>query len=225
MNIYEQNQIECSVCGKFIGEIDMGASIIFPLCSKCDKKEKRIIRMGIKKILVPVDITKKTTRALDAAIYLAKHLGSQITVMHSMPDIKFNRTFLVKDVLKEITNEAEKSIKRAKVYCENKHVVANHRITRGDEAESILRIAKKSQYDLIIMGSSGKGILKEFAFGSVSNYVMHNSNIPVLTVKENSPKLDTKINEINTVKPREKKIRRQGNGVPFSKMKKRASMK
>ncbi len=43
------------------------------------------------------------------------------------------------------------------------------------------------------MGSSGKGAFQEMLFGSTSNFVMHNSDVPVLLVKETSPKLDTKI--------------------------------
>lgn len=34
MNIYDKKQVKCSVCGKFIGEIDVQASIIFLLCEK-----------------------------------------------------------------------------------------------------------------------------------------------------------------------------------------------
>jgi hypothetical protein len=38
MNIYDKKQVKCSVCGKFVGEIDIQASVIFLLCEKCEKR-------------------------------------------------------------------------------------------------------------------------------------------------------------------------------------------
>ncbi|MGD8708425.1 MAG: universal stress protein [Nitrosopumilaceae archaeon] len=224
MNIYTTKQIKCSICGKFIGELDIGSTMIFPLCSKCNKKEKRIIKKGIDKILVPIDTTKKSIRALDTAIYFSKHLGSSVTILQIIPRSKEKERLLVKDILKKSRLMAEKSIKKAKKYCDDKNIVANHRIIQGDESEAIVKFAKKSKYDLIIMGSSGKGPVKEMLFGSISNYVMHNSNVPVLSVKETSSKLDTKIDRPKDGLKTKRNIR-QGQGVPFSKMKQRAGLK
>lgn len=224
MNIYDKEQIDCSNCGKFIGELDVGSSLIFPLCSICTKKEKRIIRNGISSILVPVDLTKKSTRALDAAIYFAKHLGSSVTVMQVIPEINFGRSLVIKDVLKELQDTAESSINYAKTYCENKNVIAKQIIVKGDEAEEIIKTAKKYHHDLIIMGSSGKGVLKELVFGSISNYVLQNSRIPVMIVKETSKKLGTKIDKKLPKSKHSKESGRHGSGIPLSVMKKRAGL-
>jgi len=193
MNIYEKDQVKCSVCGKIIGEIDVESKIVFPLCRKCNKKERQIIRKGIEKILVPVDISAKSYKALDVAIYLSKHLGAEITVMHVIPPVNVGKVSFVKDVFKQVQFEAEKSIKKAMKYCEDKNITAHSKITKGEEADEIIKFATKSNFDLIVMGSTGKEVVKELVFGSISNYVMHNSNIPVLSVKEASPKFGTKI--------------------------------
>lgn len=199
--------------------------MIFPLCGTCNKKEKKIIRKGIDKILVPIDSTKKSTRALDASIYFSKHLGASVTILQIIPRAKEKEELFVKDVLKKSRIKAEKSIKEAKKYCDDRNVIANHRIIAGEESEAIVKTAKKSKYDLIIMGSSGKGAVKEIIFGSISNYVMHNSNVPVLIVKEKSDKLDTKIARKKRSLKNKQKAVRQGPGVSFSKMKKRAGLK
>lgn len=195
MNIYNSNQIKCSLCGKFIGEVDLGSSLIFPLCYSCVKKEKGTLRRGISKILVPVDVTKKSTRAIDVAIYLAKHLGSSITLIQIIPKIKVGDVALPKTIFEEIQAKAKKTIEKAKKHCEQKNVSVKHRIVRGEKEEKIIETAKKSKFDLIVMGSSGKGALQEILFGSTSNFVMHNSDIPVLLVKETSPKFETKIKQ------------------------------
>ena len=38
MNIDDTKLIQCSKCGKFIGEIDYDASVIFQKCGKCAKQ-------------------------------------------------------------------------------------------------------------------------------------------------------------------------------------------
>lgn len=223
MSTYDSKQVKCSLCGKAIGEISRDSSIIFPLCGPCKKKEKQTIRNEIKKILVPVEVTKKSAKALDAAIYLAKNLGSTITVMQVVSTVAISNASLFTNVYKELSNDAKESVRWAKEYCEKKNVSAKHRIVQGDEAEKILKTAKKSNYDLIVIGSSGKGAFKELFFGSVSNYVMQNSSIPVLTVKETS-KLNTKTKRAKRGSKTPKELRR-GDGVSFSKMKRRAGLK
>jgi nucleotide-binding universal stress UspA family protein len=187
------------------------------LCSKCNKNEKNGIRKGITNIIVPVDISIKSVKALDAAIYLSKHLGSSITVMHVIPTVQIGSKFFLADILKELEKTAQISVESAKDYCDKRNIVAKHVIVRGDEPEQIIKTAKKYHQDLIIMGS-GKGVLKEAIFGSISNYVVHNSNIPILIVKENSKSLETRIDKF-TKKPKKQKLLRQGGGKSFSKMK------
>lgn len=220
MNIYDKKQITCSICGKFIGELDVGTSVIFPLCAKCNKKEKKTVRRGIQNILVPVDISKKSTKALDAAIYFSKHLGASITVTHVIPKIEIKNRFFLKDISDELQKTAEVSIRFAKNYCDERNVVARQIIVRGDEPDQIIKTAKKYDHELIIMGSSGKSIFKELLFGSISNYVMQNSNIPVLIVKETSAKLGTRIDKHNKQSKKKPKLLRQGGGKSLSKIKK-----
>ena len=47
----------------------------------------------------------------------------------------------------------------------------------------IASVAKEGHFDLIIMGNSGKGAFNAFVTGSVSQYVIHHVECPVLIVK------------------------------------------
>ena len=53
----------------------------------------------------------------------------------------------------------------------------------GHPVDMIVRVAKKTQADLIVMGSRGLGGLESFLLGSVSDRVLHHSHCPVLIVK------------------------------------------
>lgn len=35
MNIYDKKQIKCARCEKFVGEAEINAKIIYPLCGDC----------------------------------------------------------------------------------------------------------------------------------------------------------------------------------------------
>ena len=220
LNLYDKKQIKCSTCGKFIGEISNASSVVFPLCDICNKKEKRILRKGITNILVPIDNSEKSRRTLDAAIYLVKYLGASIILFRVIPNMPTGEFTFIKNAMKELRQAAEKSIKDAKEYCSSKNVVAKHLIVKGEEAEQIIKIAKTRNIDLIVMGSSGKNALKELIFGSVSNYVMHNSDVPVMIVKEASAKLGTK----KTLSKKPKTLHRHGSGISFSDMKRKVGI-
>lgn len=53
---------------------------------------------------------------------------------------------------------------------------------QGAYAEKILHEAEKLKADVIVVGSHGKGLVKELIFGSTSNLLLRHSEIPVLVV-------------------------------------------
>ena len=58
-----------------------------------------------------------------------------------------------------------------------------HVLETGQPVEEILRVAKESHVDLIIMGTHGRRGLKRMLLGSVAERVMREAPCPVLTVK------------------------------------------
>ena len=56
------------------------------------------------------------------------------------------------------------------------------KVERGYPAEEILNYVKENGIDLIIMGTHGRKGLEKVLFGSVADYVVKHSEVPVLTV-------------------------------------------
>ena len=73
----------------------------------------------------------------------------------------------------------------AKTLSAQNGIVFKEKLMRGDIGYNIIKLAhnKKEKFNLLVMGSRGRGSLKEMFFGSVSNYVIHASKVPVLIVK------------------------------------------
>jgi nucleotide-binding universal stress UspA family protein len=53
---------------------------------------------------------------------------------------------------------------------------------RGDIEYNIIKLThdKKEKFNLIMIGSRGRSTVRELFLGSVSNYVIHSSKIPVI---------------------------------------------
>ncbi|WP_053226114.1 universal stress protein [Solirubrobacter soli] len=56
------------------------------------------------------------------------------------------------------------------------------RLLDGDPAREILRAAREGDHDVIVMGSRGRGRVSAAVLGSVSNHVMHESDVPVIVI-------------------------------------------
>jgi nucleotide-binding universal stress UspA family protein len=61
------------------------------------------------------------------------------------------------------------------------------RLERGNPAETILRIAAEG-HDLVVMGSHGHSRVHRALLGSVSERVLEASRVPVLLMRDGSPK-------------------------------------
>ena len=54
------------------------------------------------------------------------------------------------------------------------------KLLTGDPGEQIVEAATKEGADFIITGSRGQGTIRRTLLGSVSDYVLHHSHVPVL---------------------------------------------
>jgi len=144
-----------------------------------------VIKKKVTKILVPLDGSKNSQRGLEMAISVARQIGATITGVYSIyapPHTEFRGVGSVEDSLNE---EVKKIMDNAKVLAGQNGIVFKERLMRGDIGYNIIKLAhnKKEKFNLIVIGNRGRGSLKEMFFGSVSNYVIHASKIPVLLVK------------------------------------------
>jgi len=64
-----------------------------------------------------------------------------------------------------------------------KGIKIDQKLESGDPAKVIVQTAEKGDYDLIVMGSRGLGMIGRFLLGSVSDHVTQYANRSVLIVK------------------------------------------
>lgn len=137
----------------------------------------------IKKILVPLDGSNHSFRALDMAISISSHYSSSITGLYIF-DLPISLEFAVIDPVGErLRKKIMRSMNTAKLRCNGQKISFKSMLVNGNVGPDIIQIAKKGKFDLIVMGKRSISSTSEIFLGSVSHYVIHHSKIPVFIVK------------------------------------------
>ena len=147
----------------------------------------------ISKILVPTDGSKAAQKAARYAVDLAKQLKASVIVLSVIDQRSLiSQTILAGETARHVIEPIEDYLRKAaeryageiKKLCEKNGVQSKTVITTGHPVEEIVKEAKKSKADLIVMGSHGRSALAAAVLGSVAFGVIHNdTKIPALVVK------------------------------------------
>lgn len=129
-----------------------------------------------KNILVPVDGSEISKKAANKAIELAQGLNATVTVTNIM-DQKLAVPYEQQEAnAHEIVNEiVEIGL--------DKNVDMKSMIIFGSPKYDIIKIALKSEADLIVMGTHGKTGLKAQILGSFAQATLKNVNLPIMLIK------------------------------------------
>lgn len=141
------------------------------------------------RILVPIDGSNSSNRAIDKAIQLGKEFGSEIYVLSVTPEInmmRFTASTSQYDatVNQEVINVTMGILDDAKEKFADYPYPHYSNYVVGDAAREILNFAKDQEINLIVMGNRGMGAFSRTILGSVSNKVVNSSPISVLVVKD-----------------------------------------
>lgn len=137
-------------------------------------------------ILVPVDGSDNSYRALDAALLLSEKLGSNITVIHIMeqfPITHIGSEKLLSELLEAYKKENQDILSKCSEIATQKGLTIKTLLLQGNPASVILDYSKKDNFDLLIMGSRGLGKFKELILGSVSGKIVHHSQSAVMLIR------------------------------------------
>lgn len=139
------------------------------------------------KIIVAIDQAGITNKLLNATVEIARDKQSQVTLVNvSQEYVSSGMTYLPENFLEEILNEMKKAsleqLQHAKFKLKSAGINSETVHLKGDPAHEILKYAKDTEQQLIIIGSRGLSGIKEMMLGSVSHKVSQLSKCPVLIV-------------------------------------------
>jgi nucleotide-binding universal stress UspA family protein len=139
---------------------------------------------GISKILVAVDQSENAERAFEYAMNLAKVLNLQVFVILVIDlPLVFGGHETITELHKLVHREAKLYLMTLSERAEKHNIKIETIVEEGYPPKLILDTSKSKGADLIVVGSRGRGAMKELFLGSVSHAVVNKSDIPVLVVK------------------------------------------
>jgi len=139
------------------------------------------------KILVPIDGSENSFRALEHAIFLSKKIQeAQITVLYiieDLPSLYIYSPKIMEKLRADYEREYTRILERCKEMANKSGINIDTVLKEGDPASKIIGYSDMEKFDLIIMGSRGMGKFKEMIIGSVSNKVIHHAKSSVMLVR------------------------------------------
>ena len=137
-------------------------------------------------ILVCFDGSVHADRALDEAIDLATAGRGRLTILTAVPRPPYWATSpvtipAVEPLALELTHEAKQNL-RAAVDRVPESVPVTSVLSEKPIREAIMDRLRCGTYDLLVMGSRGRGALTASVLGSVSHFALNHSLVPVLVV-------------------------------------------
>jgi nucleotide-binding universal stress UspA family protein len=133
----------------------------------------------VKKIITAVDGSKHADKALEYGVHLAKNYSANLALIHVEEDklIRIGGP-QVEDCVGTV---GECILKDAATKVEG--VPVDKKLEYGSPAESIIKVAKKANVDIIVVGSRGLSSVGRFLLGSVSDDVSMHARSSVLIAR------------------------------------------
>jgi nucleotide-binding universal stress UspA family protein len=137
-------------------------------------------------ILVAVDRSASARHALEQAIDLARAMNSTLTLITVAPPVSSYVTLggVSREKMQEELEGWAAGVLRDAAAVVPDDVVA-HRVQRsGHAGPEILAELGRGPYDVVVLGSRGRGRAQEGLFGSVNGYLHFHSQVPILSIPE-----------------------------------------
>ncbi len=137
-----------------------------------------------KLIIVALDGSEHSLKALDYARELAQKFDSKLILLHAFhptSDLRGSEGF--NQMVGRRKQKGEKIIENACGRLGRVSIEVEENLLEGPAAEAIVSVVEARKADLVVMGTRGMGSLKGMLFGSVSTKVTHYASCPVLVVR------------------------------------------
>jgi nucleotide-binding universal stress UspA family protein len=153
----------------------------------------------IKKILYGTDLSKNSAYAFFYAVDMAKKHNASIVILHTIEPIRHiygEGGIYMEGVLKETKKQEqemdiEEIKKRLQEFCKTTEtqigspcveLVSKILVPLGHPVEEILKVADDEGCDAIVLGTHGKGFLRQTFLGSVAGSVLERTRKPVFII-------------------------------------------
>lgn len=150
----------------------------------------------MKNVLIALDLDPSARKVAEAGYSLAKTMNAQVLLLHVVEDDVYyssleyspitgfsgfsNSDFTIMANSEGLMQASQYFLDKTREHLQDENI----RIlsAKGDFPDIILRTAKETDADLIVMGSHSRRWLDQVLMGSVTEKVLHHTTIPLLII-------------------------------------------
>ena len=148
---------------------------------------------GFKRILIPVDFGAHSAAAVRLGAELARAYQGSLTLLHVFDPLPYAlpESFEIHspEQRRRLYGELESELSRTKREAEAAGAPnVEVRLVEGYVSEQITEVARRGDFDIIVMGTHGRRGVKHALLGSVAERIVRTGPCPVLTVKGRNPR-------------------------------------
>ncbi len=152
----------------------------------------------VKKILYATDLSKNSSYAFLYAVDMARRYGAKIVILHSVepgrwiPSLGAHVEALMRTARKEEQEKDFEEIKKGlhdfcgrtegQIGAPCVELVSKIVVPVGHPVEEILKAADEESCDILVLGTHGKGFLKQTFLGSVAGSILERTRKPVFVI-------------------------------------------
>lgn len=142
----------------------------------------------LKKVLVPTDFSESARHALTYGTSFAREYEAELTLLHVVENLTVGYAsdlfpVPMQEVFQEISGYAKTELAKLGALARERKVSVVEQVVQGKPSAEIIRYARETEVDMIVLGTHGKGMLDQALFGSTTERVVRRGPCPVLTVR------------------------------------------
>ncbi|HSP98830.1 MAG TPA: universal stress protein [Candidatus Dormibacteraeota bacterium] len=144
----------------------------------------------IRRILVPIDFSPASLKALDYAADLAKPLDAELCTLfvvepiyYAVPDLAGAAAGTTVGLLEEQRKSGRQQLERLQARYAKRRITLRTLLQTGTPYQAIVDSAKSLKANLIVMSTHGRTGMTHLLLGSVAERVVRTSACPVLTIR------------------------------------------
>jgi nucleotide-binding universal stress UspA family protein len=145
----------------------------------------------IHEILVAIDFSEGSKAALEQAAFIAEQVGANLHVLHVWQVPEFVPPNLgsggpaLAALGKLVESHANEELAKFVADARTRGITVSHAFTElGVPSSTIVEVARRQKYELVVMGTNGRTGLAHALVGSVAERVVRRAPCPVVTVRE-----------------------------------------
>jgi nucleotide-binding universal stress UspA family protein len=138
------------------------------------------------KVLIPVDGSPASLRALDFAIeMMSQNPGTSFVLLNvqNISAMELAGAAMGSDWQETASEASAKALKEAVGKSEGAGIVFKTLVRTGQAAEAIAQVAREEDIKHIVMGTRGLGSIQGLLLGSVATKVIHLAEVPITLIK------------------------------------------